>query len=195
MGASLEPHQEAYEAALQADFTQVVAQNAPEGDDAYAALVKNCTEAFRGEDAAATLAALRNTPENAAYASILDAADAFLAKNGHLALALNDAVSFSSILFWAMAFLVGTVQGGVQAVSRSYFGKLIPKDRSNEYFGFFDIFGKFASVLGPLLYSTIGAWTGRSSWGVLCLIALFLVGLLIMILGKKHLEANTISAS
>ena len=195
MGASLEPHQEAYEAALQADFTQVVAQNAPEGDDAYAALVKNCTEAFRGEDAVATLAALRNTPENAAYASILDAADAFLAKNGHLTLALNDAVSFSSILFWAMAFLVGTVQGGVQAVSRSYFGKLIPKDRSNEYFGFFDIFGKFASVLGPLLYSTIGAWTGRSSWGVLCLIALFLVGLLIMIFGKKHLEANTISAS
>ena len=81
------------------------------------------------------------------------------------------------------------VQGGVQAVSRSYFGKLIPKDRSNEYFGFFDIFGKFASVLGPFLYSTIGAWTGRSSWGVLCLIILFLIGLLIMIFGKKHLEA------
>ena len=94
------------------------------------------------------------------------------------------AVSFSTILFWAMAALVGTVQGGIQAVSRSYFGKLIPKKRSNEFFGFFDIFGKFASVLGPFLYATIGAWTGRSSFGVLALIVLFLAGLVIMITGS-----------
>ena len=85
--------------------------------------------------------------------------------------------------------MVGTVQGGIQAVSRSYFGKLIPKDRSNEFFGFFDIFGKFASVLGPFLYSVIGTWTGRSSFGVLALICLFLVGLTIMIGGKKEFEA------
>ncbi|MBQ2976874.1 MAG: MFS transporter [Clostridia bacterium] len=189
MGASLEPHQEAYEAALQADFTQTVTQAAPEGDAAYDALVADCENAFRADDPAAALSELRKAPENAAYTALLDTADAFHQKNGHLALALNQAVSFSSILFWCMAFLVGTVQGGVQAVSRSYFGKLIPKDRSNEYFGFFDIFGKFASVLGPFLYSTIGAWTGRSSWGVLCLIILFLIGLLIMIFGKKHLEA------
>ena len=88
-----------------------------------------------------------------------------------------------------MATLVGTVQGGIQAVSRSYFGKLIPKKRSNEFFGFFDIFGKFASVLGPFLYATIGAWTGRSSFGVLALIALFLIGLVIMITGRKEFEA------
>ena len=74
-------------------------------------------------------------------------------------------------------------------MSRSYFGKLIPKERSNEFFGFFDIFGKFASVMGPFLYATIGAWTGRSSFGVLALIALFLVGLIIMVRGKKELEA------
>jgi UMF1 family MFS transporter len=88
-----------------------------------------------------------------------------------------------------MAILVGTVQGGIQAVSRSYFGKLIPKERSNEFFGLFDIFGKFASVLGPFLYSLIGSWTGRSSFGVLALIALFLIGLVIMIAGKKDFEA------
>ena len=88
-----------------------------------------------------------------------------------------------------MAFMVGTVQGGIQAVSRSYFGKLIPKERSNEFFGFFDIFGKFASVMGPFLYATIGAWTGRSSYGVLALICLFLIGLVIMIRGKKELDA------
>ena len=73
------------------------------------------------------------------------------------------------MLFWAMAILVGTVQGGIQATSRSYYGKLIPKERSNEFFGFFDIFGKFASVIGPLLYSFIAGLTGRSSIGTLCL--------------------------
>jgi UMF1 family MFS transporter len=99
------------------------------------------------------------------------------------------AISFSTILFWAMAVLVGTVQGGIQAVSRSYFGKLIPKKRSNEFFGFFDIFGKFASVLGPFLYALISGWTGRSSFGVLALILLFLIGLVIMVAGKKHFEA------
>ena len=83
----------------------------------------------------------------------------------------------------------GRPRGGALTVSRSYFGKLIPKERSNEFFGFFDIFGKFASVLGPVLYSTIGAWTGRSSFGVLALIALFLVGLVIMTAGRKELDA------
>ena len=60
----------------------------------------------------------------------------------------ESALALSQVLFWCMAFLVGTVQGGIQALSRSYFGKLIPAERSNEYFGFFDIFGKFAAVLG-----------------------------------------------
>lgn len=55
----------------------------------------------------------------------------------------DSAIKFSQLLFFLMAILVGTVQGGIQALSRSYFGKLIPPERSNEYFGFFDIFGKF----------------------------------------------------
>ncbi len=189
MGASLEPHQEAYEAALQADFTAVTAEMAPQEDAVFAGLKEDCLAAFRAEEPEKALQALREKPESAAYTALLDTADAFLAKNGELAAALNQAISFSSVLFWCMAFLVGTVQGGVQAVSRSYFGKLIPKERSNEYFGFFDIFGKFASVLGPFLYSAISAWTGRSSYGVLCLIVLFLIGLMIMVFGKKHLEA------
>ena len=106
-----------------------------------------------------------------------------------LGLTAERAVGISQILFWILATLVGTVQGGIQAVSRSYFGKLIPKERSNEYYGFFDIFGKFASVLGPFLYALIGTWTGRSSYGVLALITLFLIGLFIMVCGKKDLEA------
>lgn len=190
MGFSLEPHQEAYETALQAEFTDVTAAIIPgEDSEAFDDLVANCKSAFREENAAELLATYRAEAADPAQLQVLDAADAFLAKNSGLADAFNHAVSRSSVLFWAMAVLVGTVQGGIQAVSRSYFGKLIPKERSNEFFGFFDIFGKFASVLGPFLYSLIGGWTGRSSYGVLCLMALFLVGFFILGGSKKELDA------
>ena len=103
--------------------------------------------------------------------------------------AFRDAISFSTLLFWIMATMVGTVQGGIQAVSRSYFGKIIPKEHSNEYYGFFDIFGKFASFLGPVIYSTCAAVTGRSSIGVLGLAALFLAGLCLLLFGRKSFAA------
>lgn len=95
------------------------------------------------------------------------------------------ALALSQGLFWCMAFLVGTVQGGIQALSRSYFGKLIPADRSNEYFGFFDIFGKFAAVIGPLLVGIFTQLTGRDSIGVISLALLFLVGEAILLGGRK----------
>ena len=53
----------------------------------------------------------------------------------------------TEVEFWILAVAVGLFQGGIQALSRSYFGKLIPKERANEYYGFFDIFGRYASVL------------------------------------------------
>ena len=60
--------------------------------------------------------------------------------------------------FWMLAVLVATSQGGIQALSRSMFGKLIPdKARSGEFFGFFDIFGKFSSIIGPALVGTVSA--------------------------------------
>lgn len=102
--------------------------------------------------------------------------------------AYQKAIGFSLSLFWVMAIMVGTVQGGIQAVSRSYFSKLVPKNRSNEYFGFFDIFGKFATVIGPFLYAVVGQTTGRSSFGTLCLASLFLVGFAILYFAKKPLE-------
>ena len=98
------------------------------------------------------------------------------------------ALSLSSTLFWIMAVLVGTVQGGIQALSRSYFGRLIPPKRSNEYFGFFDIFGKFAAVIGPFLYSIFYMLTGRASIGIISLMALFLAGGSTLFLGRKHLQ-------
>ncbi len=94
----------------------------------------------------------------------------------------------AEILFWMMAFMVGMVQGGIQALSRSYFSRLIPPSKSNEYFGFFDIFGKFATVVGPLLVSLVTTVTGRSSLGILSLLVLFAAGGLILFFGRSHMK-------
>jgi UMF1 family MFS transporter len=82
--------------------------------------------------------------------------------------------------FWILAMLVATSQGGIQALSRSYFGKLVPKENSNEFFGFYNIFGKFAAILGPLLVAVTSQVTGNSSMGVFSLVILFLIGLFIL---------------
>lgn len=104
------------------------------------------------------------------------------------------ALRLSSLLFWVLAFLVGTVQGGIQALSRSYFGKLVPPERSNEYFGFYDIFGKFASVIGPMLYSLFYMATGRASIGIISLLVLFGVGGVLLFVGRKHLPHGSESS-
>lgn len=82
--------------------------------------------------------------------------------------------------FWILAMLVATSQGGIQALSRSYFGKLVPKENSNEFFGFYNIFGKFAAILGPLLVAVTSQVTGNSSMGVFSLVILFIIGLIIL---------------
>ncbi len=92
------------------------------------------------------------------------------------------------VLFWVLACLVGTVQGGIQAISRSHFGKLVPPENAGEFFGFFDIFGKFASVLGPALYALVKSTTGRSSFSILSIILLFLAALVIMVVKRKEME-------
>ena len=58
--------------------------------------------------------------------------------------------------FFALAFLVGTVQGGSQALSRSLFARMIPKHKSSEYFGFFSVFEKFAGIAGPCAFRGVG---------------------------------------
>ena len=87
----------------------------------------------------------------------------------------------SAAEFWFLAILVGMFQGGIQALSRSEFGKLAPKERANEYFGFFDIFGKYAAILGTFLVGTFTALTGNSSLGVLSIAVLFVVGFVTML--------------
>ena len=78
--------------------------------------------------------------------------------------------------FWGIALLVGTSQGGIQALSRSYYAQLIPADSAAEFFGFYNIFGKFAAILGPLLVGVFAQLTGDTSTGVLSLVALFVIG-------------------
>lgn len=82
--------------------------------------------------------------------------------------------------FWILAITVGLFQGGVQALSRSYFGKIIPKEKSNEYYGFFDIFGRYASVMGTAIVAGVTAATGSSSIGVLSVGLLLVVGWLML---------------
>ncbi|MBM6682816.1 MFS transporter [Collinsella intestinalis] len=86
----------------------------------------------------------------------------------------------TAVEFWILAVLVGMFQGGIQALSRSYFGKLIPKAHANEYYGFFDIFGRYASVMGTLLVSVVTALTGDPSLGVLSIGILLVVGLVML---------------
>lgn len=86
----------------------------------------------------------------------------------------------SAVEFWILAITVGLFQGGVQALSRSYFGKIIPKEKSNEYYGFFDIFGRYASVMGTALVSGVTAATSNPSIGVLSVGILLIVGFVLL---------------
>ncbi|WP_417755500.1 MFS transporter [Senegalimassilia anaerobia] len=86
----------------------------------------------------------------------------------------------SAAEFWVLAVCVGLFQGGIQALSRSEFGKLIPKENANEYYGFFDIFGKYATIIGTLLVSVFTQLTGSSSYGVLSVAVLFIVGFVLL---------------
>lgn len=88
--------------------------------------------------------------------------------------------------FWILAVSVGICQGGIQALSRSYYGKLIPKDESSEYFGFFDVFGKFADFFGPLIIAACAYFLHDSKYGVLSLIILFAAGLVLITLSEKQ---------
>ena len=78
--------------------------------------------------------------------------------------------------FWVLAVAVGMFQGGVQALSRSHFAKIIPPEKSGEYFGLFDICGKGASFLGTMIVSVGSQLTGSANVGVGSLIVLFVIG-------------------
>lgn len=95
----------------------------------------------------------------------------------------------SAVEFWILAILVGMFQGGIQALSRSYYGKIIPKDHANEYYGFYDIFGKSASILGSFLVATTTTVTGDASLGVLSIAVLLVLALVFLLLQKDPTRA------
>lgn len=78
--------------------------------------------------------------------------------------------------FYAMAAIIGLVQGGVQSLSRSYFARLIPAGKSGEFFGFYNMMGKFAAMIGPLLVGVTAALTGSARLSILSVIVLFVAG-------------------
>ena len=121
--------------------------------------------------------------------------------------------------FWVLAVLVATSQGGIQALSRSIFGKMIPeKERSGEYFGFYDIFGKFSAIMGPALFGFVakkvsdsmlqarGILTSEAStevlaeisqkaspYGVLSVLAIFVIGAVLYFLVLPRTEKKVMA--
>lgn len=90
----------------------------------------------------------------------------------------------AGVLF--VTLLIGSAQGGVQALSRSMFGRLVPKEKATEYFGFYSIFSKFAAIMGPILVATVTVYTQNSSAGVLSLAIMFIIGGGILIFVKEE---------
>ena len=96
--------------------------------------------------------------------------------------------------FWLLAVCVGLFQGGVQALSRSYFAKIVPVDKSGEFFGIMDIFGKGASFIGTLLVGIVSAFTTNKNLSVIPISCLIGVGLIVFIIAyiqiKNYEKAN-----
>jgi UMF1 family MFS transporter len=82
----------------------------------------------------------------------------------------------NALHFWILAALVGFVQGGTQALSRSLFGSLIPRSRSAEFYSFYDVSSKFAGIIGPAVFGLVAQLTGSSRLGVVALVIFFLAG-------------------
>ena len=98
-----------------------------------------------------------------------------------IALSMNPErdIGFLTVMFWTLAMLVGTAQGGVQALSRSYFGRIIPKEKSNEFFGFYNVFGRFASILGTTFFGVVSLATGQPHYGIGVIVILFIASAIV----------------
>ena len=78
--------------------------------------------------------------------------------------------------FYALAVSIGMVQGGVQSLSRSFYAKIIPPESAARFFGFYDMLGKFAAVIGPFLMGVVGVVTGNPRYSIIAIILLFVAG-------------------
>lgn len=82
--------------------------------------------------------------------------------------------------FYLLAVSIGLFQGGIQALSRSYYTRLIPKEKAAEFFGFYNMLGKFAAIIGPFLVGIVAVITGSNRLGILSIIILFAVGIVLL---------------
>ncbi len=82
--------------------------------------------------------------------------------------------------FYLLAVAIGLFQGGIQALSRSYYTRLIPENKAAEFFGFFNMLGKFATIIGPTLLGLVTVITGSNRYGILSILILFLAGAILL---------------
>jgi len=94
----------------------------------------------------------------------------------YLGISIGGYFMSTALHFYLLAAAVGTVQGGAQALSRSLFATMVPRDRTAEYFGFYAMSGKLAGVAGPLLFAAVSQMTGTGRLGILSLVVFFGVG-------------------
>ncbi|MEC9489741.1 MAG: MFS transporter [Halanaerobiales bacterium] len=121
------------------------------------------------------------------------------AKNGiYLALIIYTGITFygffldSALDFWILAGIVGMVQGGAQALSRSLYGAMVPESKSAEFFGFFGVSSKFAAIIGPTVFAYTGQLTGSSRYGILAVASFFILG--IFFLSRVDVEKGKLEA-
>lgn len=86
----------------------------------------------------------------------------------------------TALHFYMLAVCVGFVQGGAQSLSRSIFGRMVPKNKHGEFFGFYGISSKFAAIFGPFLFALVGQLTGSSRLGIVSLIIFFVIGIILL---------------
>ena len=94
--------------------------------------------------------------------------------------------------FYILAVVVGLVQGGVQAISRSMYARFVPAAQSGEFFGFFNMIGRFAAILGPSLVAVTGLLTGSSRLGILSVVVLLVIGMVLLSFVREREQAPTV---
>jgi UMF1 family MFS transporter len=87
--------------------------------------------------------------------------------------------------FYLLAFVVGLVQGGIQSLSRSYYGRLVPRDKASEFFGFYNMMGKASAIIGPTLVGITAAVTGDSRLSILSIVVLFVAGAALLVVARR----------
>ena len=93
----------------------------------------------------------------------------------------------TTYLMWVVGVLIGTAQGGIQSVSRSYFAKMVPKEKANDFFGFFSVFGRFGGIISPFILASLALYFGKpTNEAVLFLLAPLLVASIILIFVKPE---------